>query len=1728
MLNQLFSPAVALGLTSGPTAPEATSFEPVDTTDMVNLLTGDLAYNLPLLEVPGPEGGYPLSLSYHAGIQPNEDASWVGLGWTLNPGAINRAVNGFPDDWYGAQSSRRDYWEGGKKSASRIGFSIPAFGGIGYLGFGLSFSNDTFLGRSFGADINGGIGIPNTPLTIGAGAGANTRGDYSAWAGIGGKWGSFSAQMNVGGGSDGWFVNGGVGIGAEYGPYAMDLGLGASVNREGVAGGFMISQRLGVLGVSMSSDGGSSFSVGGYTASTQNSKAGSISTQTKKTDVNLIFASYSRTKTRYWSNETESSFMYGSLYPGWQYYIDVPDAVAYDAYTLQEEDKNIVDDPEPNKRMGGSFPSYDQYQVTAQGLGGSMRPYRFEGEAIQQNRWEKISDNLIVQTVKYITNSSAVAFPEFRFENDFSNNYLQNYPDFMADLDSRIIAYPPPYYGPLIEDDEWAGGFSGNELAGSKYISYSVTRSDGTVSTYGNNKFITPIVNGLNRKAHTFQSGTATHIAGFAITSESGVTYHYNLPAYSYDEEMYQEFIGSPVLQFNRQTRNEGYAYTWYLTAITGPDYVDRGTVGVIDSQDYGHWISFEYGKWSDKYAWRNPSEGYYRDDDNRFRSVSMGKREVYYLNAIRTRSHTALFEKDVRYDAKGESPEIFNKNWAGSPISSESNYQNEGVFNTNSSQSLRLDKIYLLNNSDASIISPASGGSGSYIPPGRSISCSDCELHANVLDKNDVNAVGRAVLEAKAIRIIDFNYDYSLVRGTVNSYNINSPSTKYGKLTLNSVKFRGVGGADLLPSIDFQYGLDATAIKSSTGTLTSNSFITSSSAFIPGDLLETSGGDYCGVIVSKAQSGNNWVYSLKNGKFSGSGSFEVRTTKNPPYNKDQQDVWGMFKSDYSGTSNENLNRLTNPISNRATDVWSLRTIKTGLGAEISIDYEGDTYGQSILNKNRPLIISDFSSQGGNNFYYYVNTEGQNLNDLFKVGDELDMTLFKEGSGNTFTTISTSSYSIPPRITSISGDYMYIYCPVNLTNDILYGGGSGTIRTGNLKLGGNDIYYGGGIRVKSVTIDNLAGVRSTAQYGYLNRDQMMSSGVTSYEPITQEMDNVASSVTSTNTSVREEAAKVYRRELYKDMSRLLSISREVPGPGVMYEYVTVTKEVYSAMDNQTRQVPGRTVYQFEVFRKNMVGKEDVSPRRSAPKDPGLSSYYTRNLVLKKFVSNIGALKRVTAYDIYGNKLSETINHYLHDGLEGSSYSDFMNMYEQRLVAYKKQGLIKERYSEVKYVWTGSDANWDVMGTMSAREEYPAICTGQTVVDNTTGIQTSSVNQAFDFYSGAVTQKIVTDSYGNKFMQEVIPAYRRYWEMGLKMQSQLNKNMLTQEAATYTYKLDNSNAKLGLVSSAVQLWGVETPVTDGNGINIIQNDAAANGKVWRKTDAYAWIPDGQTADGLTAISNFVDFDWESVSQNAFWKKTGKVSLFDVFSKPLESIDINGIRSSSKMGYNDGRVVVSGSNVAYNEMAFAGFEDGSPVNGKLSTNVNYVSGTIASAASHSGRMSLIVAPNKTGISYILPLSALPSLGKDYVASVWFQTNANNLSAARLYYSVASTTVFATLNLQKQSRGWYLLELKIPGSLLSDPTKVLTVSCANVLGATDIFFDDFRFQPLQAQVNSYVYDALTGELTNILDNNNLFTRFEYDAVGRLTKVYKEVLGKGNMVLVKENLYNYQKKQL
>jgi len=63
------------------------------------LFTGDLGLSIPIFTLPGRSGlDLPISLSYSSGIKVDQEASWVGLGWSLGPGMISRSVNFEADD----------------------------------------------------------------------------------------------------------------------------------------------------------------------------------------------------------------------------------------------------------------------------------------------------------------------------------------------------------------------------------------------------------------------------------------------------------------------------------------------------------------------------------------------------------------------------------------------------------------------------------------------------------------------------------------------------------------------------------------------------------------------------------------------------------------------------------------------------------------------------------------------------------------------------------------------------------------------------------------------------------------------------------------------------------------------------------------------------------------------------------------------------------------------------------------------------------------------------------------------------------------------------------------------------------------------------------------------------------------------------------------------------------------------------------------------------------------------------------------------------------------------------------------------------------------------------------------------------------------------------------------------------------------------------------------------
>ncbi|HTE12600.1 MAG TPA: hypothetical protein VK645_16575, partial [Chitinophagaceae bacterium] len=157
----IFMPSVAWALTSGPVQPEMKGFEPAGTANLVDPFSGDFTYNIPLMDV----GGYPVNIAYHSGSGMDDEASWVGLGWSLNPGVIDRQMRGLPDDFNGSGTDgdritkefnlRSDITGGVDFSFSPevFGFDIGKLASVG-VGAGIFYNNKRGLGIQFGLNAN--------------------------------------------------------------------------------------------------------------------------------------------------------------------------------------------------------------------------------------------------------------------------------------------------------------------------------------------------------------------------------------------------------------------------------------------------------------------------------------------------------------------------------------------------------------------------------------------------------------------------------------------------------------------------------------------------------------------------------------------------------------------------------------------------------------------------------------------------------------------------------------------------------------------------------------------------------------------------------------------------------------------------------------------------------------------------------------------------------------------------------------------------------------------------------------------------------------------------------------------------------------------------------------------------------------------------------------------------------------------------------------------------------------------------------------------------------------------------------------------------------------------------------------------------------------------------------------------------------------------------------------
>ncbi|PKP03367.1 MAG: hypothetical protein CVU11_08510 [Bacteroidetes bacterium HGW-Bacteroidetes-6] len=919
ILNEAFYPMAAMALTSGPSSPEFSSFEPVATTSMVNEFSGDFTYNIPVLNIPGANGGeYAMSLSYHSGENVESEASWVGYGWTLNPGSIVRNKRGFADDinngnvtYYNKMPAN---WTGtigfhfGNPEAFSMDVPVQLSASIrynNYRGFGYSVGAGVSVAKglvSLGFSVNDGQMTFSPKLNVGKImkiAKKKKEGDDEKTEEV-----TNSSDEEVKKKNDCTAIKNSR---SDY-----------KKNRENGKGNKM---NTGSAVNKFSKSFSSTFYAGTNFPSVFKHYSGTsvnltFSLELVPTPVPVgpeigAFGSYTRQVNEPVLVKSYNGYMYSSL-------ADNNPSSIMDYYT--ENDQAFTD---RELYTGVPFSNADQYNLTGEGLSGGFRIIQNRIGHFRPN--EEASSTTILQlgvetqvglnfglggdigvgwqslkikgdwpnsgnTNDYLFAGSGSENQFFRFNNDLGGDvdYSWSTDAQAAKMKSHCSIPGAKSYSPQVS--------TANSYLTSKFGHENVNRS-GRSSYIGYNTFnrVGETVSSVHYRAYdkrnagvSFENENDDQIREFAISKDDGMQYVYGIPVNGANEVSLQyglngcqptvtnhKYAYTDCSDFKMKVGEENddtYATTYLLTQITTPDYLDVNNNGP-DESDFGGYVMFNYTRLyggsniGDWYKWRMPYNGLSFSDNqlsdlsDNTGSVSYGYKEIYYLESIETKTHIAKFITENRFDGKDA----------------------------------EHDEAAARNESDAK-------GSKSLK------SLKRIELYA----KDGQNLI--------LVQTINFEYDYSLCALTPNS---DAPMTN-GKLTLKKVwfEYNGVVNAKTSPYI-FNYNYPETDYPS------------------PYDSFE----DY------------------------GQGLNE-----NPAYSANCMDRWGYYEAN-GEDRNDSLNPWVDqtPPTNFDPAAWQLKCITLPSGGQIHVQYEQDEY--LYVQDRRADVMVSLSDHSENNREFRLNVE---------------------------------------------------------------------------------------------------------------------------------------------------------------------------------------------------------------------------------------------------------------------------------------------------------------------------------------------------------------------------------------------------------------------------------------------------------------------------------------------------------------------------------------------------------------------------------------------------------------------------------------------------------------------------------------------------------------------------------------------------------------------------------
>jgi hypothetical protein len=751
----------------GPDQPEVQSFTPIGTSDMVDPFTGDFSYNIPLMDV----DGYPINMAYNAGVTMDQEASWVGLGWNLNPGVVNRSMRGLPDDFNGQDSIKKNmnlkehinvtpnlsnYYEffgidpngSGANALNHISLTYDNYKGLMSSIVGVGFSGRIPKRQSSKLFIE--IGFYDGDLSLSPTCQFDSKSTTLACFNFNTSQGLKSASIplsrNFNAKNKSRVANYFSNFNATFNfPQGMQITPTISMPRNSYSGSFKTSLSGGA---NMGAD------------------------QFKKFDVAFSID---------WLKEKAISIpAYGYL------------------HLNQANDNSLLDfyrenDGAYTKRtpcLPIATLTYDIFSVSGQGVSGSYRPLRNEVGTVYDR---KVTEQSVKTDLGLEIALGSVSELGTDINVDYTNVTSGNWDDKFNGAAKKLtfqeqnIQFVEANESSIIKDykhflDIGAGLPVHFDIQSSRKISDTLITQQGAKIANDNfkrenknnrNQLVSTLTNyevkgglgiqPLNAAAYAVSHPEVDHHIGqFTVLNTEGGRYVYGIAAYNTIQKdvsfnVGQNAINSPnyphchdgfvgytpgdnsiennlgIDHYFSEEIKPAYSHSFLLTSVLNADYVDADQIHGPSKGDLGSYLIFDYQKISN-YKWRNPeaqdtanyTEGFQSDILDDKGHYTYGEKELWYVKEVKSKNHVAVFYTTGRKDAVS----VIDEN---------------GGIDSNGAQMQKLDSIKLFTLPD--------------------------------YEANGANAT--------SLKTVHFRYSYTLCPGYKNQLN---PSE--GKLTLDTLFF--------------------------------------------------------------------------------------------------------------------------------------------------------------------------------------------------------------------------------------------------------------------------------------------------------------------------------------------------------------------------------------------------------------------------------------------------------------------------------------------------------------------------------------------------------------------------------------------------------------------------------------------------------------------------------------------------------------------------------------------------------------------------------------------------------------------------------------------------------------------------------------------------------------------------------------------------------------------------